>query len=64
MKLVGLPTCPQDASPEIKAISTYISHKNVFHSCAFCCRKLAYHFAKLSSSGVISVIDIRMKNIS
>ena len=28
MKLVGLPTCPQDASPEIKAISTYISHKN------------------------------------
>ena len=28
MKLVGLPTCPQDASPEIKGISTYISHKN------------------------------------
>ena len=28
MKLVGLPTCPQDASPEIKAICTYISHKN------------------------------------
>lgn len=28
MKLVGLPTCPQDASPEIKTISTYISHKN------------------------------------
>jgi 3-deoxy-D-manno-octulosonate 8-phosphate phosphatase (KDO 8-P phosphatase) len=28
MKLVGLPTCPQDASPEIKAISRYISHKN------------------------------------
>ncbi len=28
MKLVGLPTCPQDSSPEIKAISTYISHKN------------------------------------
>lgn len=27
MKLVGLPTCPQDASPEIKAISKYISHK-------------------------------------
>jgi 3-deoxy-D-manno-octulosonate 8-phosphate phosphatase (KDO 8-P phosphatase) len=26
MKLVGLPTCPQDASPEIKAISNYISH--------------------------------------
>ncbi|TDE07226.1 KdsC family phosphatase [Flavobacterium sandaracinum] len=28
MKLVGLPTCPQDASPEIKGISRYISHKN------------------------------------
>ena len=28
MKLVGLPTCPQDASQEIKAISKYISHKN------------------------------------
>lgn len=28
MKLVGLPTCPQDASPEIKTISNYISHKN------------------------------------
>lgn len=28
MQLVGLPTCPQDASPEIKEISNYISHKN------------------------------------
>lgn len=28
MKLVGLPTCPQDASPEIKGISKYVSHKN------------------------------------
>lgn len=28
MQLVGLPTCPQDASPEIKEISTYISHVN------------------------------------
>jgi 3-deoxy-D-manno-octulosonate 8-phosphate phosphatase (KDO 8-P phosphatase) len=28
MKIIGLPTCPQDASPEIKAISTYISHIN------------------------------------
>lgn len=28
MKLVGLPACPQDSSPEIKAISKYISHKN------------------------------------
>ncbi|WPR70471.1 HAD-IIIA family hydrolase [Flavobacterium sp. NG2] len=28
MKLVGLASCPQDASPEIKTISNYISHKN------------------------------------
>ena len=28
MQLVGLPTCPQDACPEIKAISKYISHNN------------------------------------
>ena len=28
MKLVGLPTCPQDASPEIKGICKYISHIN------------------------------------
>lgn len=28
MQLVGLPTCPQDAVAEIKAISKYISHKN------------------------------------
>ncbi|MFH4966319.1 HAD-IIIA family hydrolase [Gaetbulibacter sp. M235] len=28
MKCVGLPCCPQDAAPEIKSISKYISHKN------------------------------------
>lgn len=28
MKLAGLPCCPQDAAPEIKDISSYISHKN------------------------------------
>lgn len=28
MKLVALPCCPQDAVPEIKSISKYISHKN------------------------------------
>lgn len=28
MKLVGLPSCPQDAVNEIKGISKYISHKN------------------------------------
>ena len=27
LKIVGLPTCPQDAIPEIKAISKYVSHK-------------------------------------
>ncbi|MCR8667968.1 HAD-IIIA family hydrolase [Aestuariibaculum sp. M13] len=27
MQLVGLPTCPQDAVPEIKSVSKYISHK-------------------------------------
>jgi 3-deoxy-D-manno-octulosonate 8-phosphate phosphatase (KDO 8-P phosphatase) len=27
MKGIGLPCCPQDAVPEIKAISKYISHK-------------------------------------
>lgn len=28
MKLVGLPTCPQDAAPEIKSLCKYISHVN------------------------------------
>ncbi len=28
MQLVGLAACPQDAAPEIKAISNYISHVN------------------------------------
>lgn len=28
MNMVGLPCCPQDAVPEIKAISKYVSHKN------------------------------------
>ena len=28
MKLVALPCCPQDAAPEIKSISKYVSHKN------------------------------------
>ncbi len=27
MQLVGLPACPQDAVPEIKSVSKYISHK-------------------------------------
>jgi 3-deoxy-D-manno-octulosonate 8-phosphate phosphatase, yrbI family len=28
MKTVGLPTCPQDAVPEVKNIAKYISHRN------------------------------------
>ncbi|RZN79455.1 MAG: HAD-IIIA family hydrolase [Winogradskyella sp.] len=28
MQLVALPCCPQDAVPEIKGVSKYISHKN------------------------------------
>ena len=28
MQMAGLPCCPQDAVPEIKAISRYVSHKN------------------------------------
>jgi 3-deoxy-D-manno-octulosonate 8-phosphate phosphatase (KDO 8-P phosphatase) len=34
MQLVGLPTCPQDASPEIKNISNYISHIKGGHGAA------------------------------
>ncbi|MFC4634199.1 KdsC family phosphatase [Dokdonia ponticola] len=33
MKMVGLPTCPQDAVKEIKEISKYISHKNGGKGC-------------------------------
>ncbi len=33
MQNVGLPTCPQDAIPEVKAISKYISHKNGGNAC-------------------------------
>jgi 3-deoxy-D-manno-octulosonate 8-phosphate phosphatase (KDO 8-P phosphatase) len=28
MQIVALPTCPQDAAPEIKSVSKYISHVN------------------------------------
>ena len=28
MQMVALPCCPQDAAPEIKSISKYVSHKN------------------------------------
>ncbi|WP_127846238.1 KdsC family phosphatase [Psychroflexus aestuariivivens] len=33
MKLVGLPTCPQDAVAEVKAASAYISHKGGGKGC-------------------------------
>ena len=33
MKQVGLACCPQDAVPEVKAISHYISHKNGGKGC-------------------------------
>jgi 3-deoxy-D-manno-octulosonate 8-phosphate phosphatase (KDO 8-P phosphatase) len=31
MQHVGLPACPQDAAPEIKGISAYVSHRNGGH---------------------------------
>ena len=33
MQRVGFPCCPADAAPEIKAISTYVSHANGGHGC-------------------------------
>ena len=33
MKMVQLATCPQDAAPEVKAVSQYISHKNGGEGC-------------------------------
>jgi len=33
MKAVGLPCCPQDAVPEIKAISKYVSHRKGGEGC-------------------------------
>ena len=33
MQQVGLPCCPQNAAPEIKSISKYISHKNGGEGC-------------------------------
>lgn len=33
MKLVGLPCCPQDAVPEIKAVSHYVSHRKGGKGC-------------------------------
>ena len=33
MLLVGLPTCPQNATQEVKAVSKYISHKKGGEGC-------------------------------
>lgn len=33
MNMVGLPTCPQDAIPEVKDISNYVSHKKGGEAC-------------------------------
>jgi 3-deoxy-D-manno-octulosonate 8-phosphate phosphatase (KDO 8-P phosphatase) len=33
MKLVGLPCCPQDAAPEVKDVSLYVSHKKGGEGC-------------------------------
>ncbi|APG59434.1 KdsC family phosphatase [Christiangramia salexigens] len=33
MKLVGLPCCPQDAAPEVKEISLYVSHRKGGEGC-------------------------------
>ena len=33
MKMVGMPCCPQDAAPEIKDISRYVSHKKGGKGC-------------------------------
>ena len=33
MQQIGLPCCPQDAVPEIKAISKYVSHKKGGKGC-------------------------------
>lgn len=33
MKLIGLPSCPQDAVPEVKEVSKYVSFKNGGKGC-------------------------------
>lgn len=34
LKLVGIPTCPSDARPEVKSIAKYISHLDGGQACA------------------------------
>jgi len=33
MKMIGMPCCPQDAAPEVKEISRYVSHKKGGKGC-------------------------------
>ncbi|MFI2743231.1 KdsC family phosphatase [Zhouia sp. PK063] len=33
MQMVGLPCCPQDAAPEVKSVSKYVSHKKGGQGC-------------------------------
>lgn len=33
MQLIGVPTCPQNAVPEVKAVAKYVSHKNGGEGC-------------------------------
>ena len=33
MRQCGLPCCPADAAPEIKAVSLYVSHRNGGYGC-------------------------------
>lgn len=50
MKLVGLSTCPQNAAPEVKQISTYISHLNGGEGCV---RDLIEQVMKIQDKWVI-----------
>jgi hypothetical protein len=55
MKLVGLPK-PQDASPEIKVLSTYISHKNGGKGAAMRCDRASYE----STRWINSILTVNM----
>lgn len=51
MQEVGLPTCPQDAVPEIKAISKYVSHKKGGKGCV---REVIEQVLKVQGKWVIA----------
>ncbi|MBW2960650.1 KdsC family phosphatase [Mesonia aestuariivivens] len=54
MRMIALPTCPQDAVPEVKAISKYISHKNGGEGCV---RDLIEQVMKVQSKWVDEVMS-------